>query len=266
MIRGEDAVIPLMLLGDSRRRLLAEHVRASAERWRRAWADDPQPRLSVEISAGESFAGRWSSQSGFRARTAQGMTLSLFVAARCLPVIAGVRPQVSELIDRPVDPASLAGRLEEEALRHLAREILATARAQMASFERVPLGIRQAALAHHALASITLGEADATFSVALDPHLVAATLPPQAAFRHDERVESRRVAIAEETVAVEAMLGQTEVSIRDLAQLAVGDVIVMDELLSDSASLQIQGGGRVGRIALGRFDGRRAAQFKGKLQ
>jgi hypothetical protein len=266
MIRNSASVTPITLLGDTRRRVLAEHVRASVERWRRSWAEDSSSRISVEISRGESFTGRWSSQSGFQAKSAQGMTLHLFVAARCLPAIAGLRPLASDTADRQVDPASLAGRLEHEALGNLARELLGAARAPMVSFERVPLGIRQAALTHHAVASITLGEAEATFSVALDPSLVAALLPPQVGFKQDERVEPRRVAVAAQSVEVEAVLGQTDVSIRDLAQLAVGDVIVMDELLSDPGSFQIEGGERVGRISIGRFDGRRAVQFKGKFQ
>jgi hypothetical protein len=266
MIRSADTAIPIMLLGDTRRRVLADHVRAGVERWRRSWAEDPNSRISVEISTGESFTGRWSSQSGFQAKSAQGMTLYLYVAARCLPAIAGLRPLTSDVADRSVDPASLAGRLQEEALRHLAREILGAARVQMASFEKVPLGIRHAALVRHAVASITLGEAEATFSVALDPLLLAALLPPQVAFKQDERVESRRAAVVEQSVEVEAVLGQTDVSIRDLAQLSVGDVIVMDELLSDSGSFQVEGGGRVGRISFGCIDGRRAVQFKGKSQ
>jgi len=36
--------------------------------------------------------------------------------------------------------------------------------------------------------------------------------------------------------------------------------------LSDVASFQVEGGGRVGRISIGRRDGRRAVQFKGKIQ
>jgi hypothetical protein len=266
MIRNSETVTPITLLGDTRRRMLVQHVRASVERWRRSWAEDPSSRISVEISCGETFTGRWSSQSGFQAKSAQATTLYLFVAARCLPAIAGLRPLTSDTADRQVDPASLAGRLEHEALGHLARELLGAARAPMVSFERIPLGIRQAALTHHAVASITLGEAEATFSVALDPGLVAALLPPQVGFKQDERVEPRRHAVAEQSVGLEAVLGQTDVSIRDLARLAVGEVIVMDELLSDSGSFQIEGGGRVGGLSIGRFDGRRAVQFKGKFQ
>ena len=265
MSRSAEAVTPITLLGDTRRRALAGHVRAAVERWRRSWAEDTSSRVSVEISGGEHFTGRWSNQSGFQARSPQGM-IYLFVAARCLPVIAGVRPLTAVGVDRPVDPSSLAGQLEEEVLGRLARELLAAAKTQMSSFERVALGIRQAALTHHAVASITLGEADASFSIAFDPQLLAILLPPLVAFQHEERVESRRTAISEQPVEVQAVLGQAEVSVRDLAQLSVGDVVVLDESLSDVASFQVEGGGRVGRISIGRRDGRRAVQFKGKIQ
>jgi flagellar motor switch/type III secretory pathway protein FliN len=263
--REAEAVTPVTLLGDTRRRALAGHVRAAVERWRRSWAEDTSSRVSVEISGGEYFAGRWSSQSGFQARSPQGM-IYLFVAARCLPVIAGVCPLTSGGVDRPVDPSSLAAHLEEEALRHLARELLAAARTQMSSFGRIALGIRQAALQQHAVASITLGEADASFSIAFDPQLLAILLPPLVAFEHEERVESRRAAISEQPVEVQAVLGQVDVSVRELAQLSVGDVVVLDESLSDVASFQVAGGGRVGRISIGRCDGRRAVQFRGKIQ
>jgi hypothetical protein len=264
--RDSETVTPLTLLGDSRRRVLAEYVRAAVERWRRTWAGDPKPRVSVEISAAESHTGRWSSQSCFRVESAQATTLYLFVAARCLPVIAGIRGEVPDAADRQPEPGSLAARLEHEAARRLALELLSGARSELASFERTPTGIRQVGLARYALASITLGDAEATFSVALDPGLVASLLPTRASLDHGERVEPRRVAAAEQPVAVEAVLGQTEVSLRELASLTVGDVIVMEESLSDSGTFQIDGGGRVGRVSLGRLDGRRAVQFKGKFQ
>jgi flagellar motor switch protein FliM len=116
------------------------------------------------------------------------------------------------------------------------------------------------------VASITLGEAEATFSVALSPIFVASLLPTRKDSPQDERVEPRKSAVAEQSVGLEAVLGHAEVSIRELALLAVGDVIVMEESLSDPGSLQIEGGGRVCRVVPGRLDGQRAVQFRGKIQ
>lgn len=268
-MRHDQDTVPIMLLGDTRKRLIAEYVRAGVERWRRAWADDPKPRITVEVSGTESTIGRWSNQSGFQASTARGVTLCLFVAPRCLPAIAGMRGWVIDAATRQPDPDTLAARLELEALQRLARELLSGARTEMTSFERttlpVPAAMRQLGATRCPVASITLGEAEATFSIALSPILVSSLLPTRNDSQQEERVESRRSAVAEQSVGVEAVLGHAEVSIRDLARLAVGDVIVMEELLSDAGSLQVEGGGRAGRVALGRLDGRRAVQFRGKI-
>jgi hypothetical protein len=270
MRRDQDTVTPIVLLGDTRKRLIAEYVRAGVERWRRAWADDPKPRIAVEVSGTESLVGRWSSHSCFQANSARGATLCLFVAPRCLPAIAGLRGGVLDAGNRQPALDTLAAGLELEALQRLARELLGGARTEMTSFERmtlpIPAAIRELGTASCPVASITLGEAEATFSVALSAVFVASLLPTRNDFRQDERVEPRRAAAAEQSVGVEAVLGHAEVSIRELALLAVGDVILMDESLSDPGSLQIEGGGRVCRVALGRLDGRRAVQFRGKIQ
>jgi flagellar motor switch/type III secretory pathway protein FliN len=265
-----DGVTPIMLLGDTRKRVIGEYVRAGVERWRRAWAEDPKPRITVEVAGTESLVGRWSSQSCFQANSARGATLCMFVAPRCLPAIAGLRGWVPDAAHRQSDPDTLAARLEFEGLQRLARELLSGARTEMTTFERTPLpvpaAIRQFGAARCPVASITLGEAEATFSIVLSPVFVAALLPTRNDSQQDERVEPRKSAVAEQSVGVEAVLGHAEVSIRELAQLAVGDVIVMDEVLSDPGSLQVEGGGRVCRVALGRLDGRRAVQFRGKIQ
>jgi hypothetical protein len=270
MRHDQDAVTPIMLLGDTRKRLIAEYVRAGVERWRRAWADDPKPRITVEVSGTESLVGRWSSQSCFQASSARGATLCLFVAPRCLAAIAGLRGWVLDAANRQPDPDTLAARLEFEGLQRLARELLVGARSEMTAFERttlpVPVAIRQFGAARCPVASITLGEAEATFSIAMSAVFVSSLLPTRNDSLQDERVEARRSAVAEQSVGVEVLLGHAEVSIRDLALLAVGDVFVMEESLSDPGSLQVEGGGRVCRVALGRHDGRRAVQFRGKIQ
>jgi hypothetical protein len=270
MRRDQDAVTPIVLLGDTRKRVIGEYVRAGVERWRRAWADDPKPRIAVDVSGTESLVGRWSSHSCFQANSARGATLCLFVAPRCLPAIAGLRGSVLDATNRRHDPDTLAAGIEFEALQRLARELLGGTRTEMTSFERmtlpIPAAIRQLGAARCPVASITLGEAEATFSIALSPVFVSSLLPTRNDSPRDERVEPRRSAVAEQVVGVEAVLGHAEVSIRDLALLAVGDVIVMDESLSDPGSLQIEGGERVCRVALGQLDGRRAVQFRGKIQ
>jgi len=294
MKQHSDAGVPILLLGDTRKRIIAEYVRASVERWRRAWAEDPKPRIAVEIAGTESLVGRWSSRSCFLANSERG-SLCLFVAPRCLPAIAGLRGLTLDTAHRQVDPDTLAAGLELEALQRLVGDLVGGARGDMTSLDRnaagrhaaehnatergaaaratlerttlpIPAAIRQLGATRCAVASITLGDAEATFSIALSPAFVASLLPTRNDFALGERVEPRRAAAAEQPVGIEAVLGHAEVSVRDLALLAVGDVIVMDESLSDPGSLQIEGGGRVCRVMPGRLDSRRAVQFRGKIQ
>jgi len=176
----------------------------------------------------------------------------MFVAARCLPVVCGVCG--ADAGDRLPEPESIVDKLARESLQRLAYELLG-AQAQITSFELTPLSvaaaIRQLGPARYAVASITLGDAEATFTIALPPALLVSLLPLRAELKQDKRIESRKSALGEQSVKVEVELGDTEVSVRGLAQLAVGDVIVMDHPLSELGSLVVASGGRVGRVSLG---------------
>jgi flagellar motor switch/type III secretory pathway protein FliN len=261
--------VPFLLLGDTRRRAIADYVRSGVERWRRAWSQDPKPRVSVEVGGTEFLTGRWSGQSCFQVNSTRASGLWMFVATRCMPVICGIQGMTVDSLERHPEPEGLAARLERESLQRLARELLG-AQAHITSFERTPLSVaaaaRQLGPARYAVAAVTLGEAETTFSIALPPGLSASLSPTTGTFKPDERVQSRKSALTDQSVGVEVVLGHTEVSIRDLAQLSVGDVIVMDEPLTGSGSLEVQGSGRVGRVSFGQVDGLRAVQFRGKFQ
>ena len=60
---------------------------------------------------------------------------------------------------------------------------------------------------------------------------------------------------------VEAIVGQTELSLADVAQLQPGDVLVLDRRLLDSLSLRVAHGPAALPVALGTKDGMRAVQL-----
>jgi flagellar motor switch protein FliM len=71
-------------------------------------------------------------------------------------------------------------------------------------------------------------------------------------------LEKRRNAIDEETVRVEAVLGEADVSVGDLAALGVDDVIVLRSGLSQPGYLSTGNGRRIANITVGRVGNKRA--------
>lgn len=71
----------------------------------------------------------------------------------------------------------------------------------------------------------------------------------------------RRAAIVDESIRVEAVLGEASVSIGDLASLAVDDVIVMQQDTSQPGYLLTSTGRRVANVSIGRIGSKRAAMI-----
>jgi len=77
-------------------------------------------------------------------------------------------------------------------------------------------------------------------------------------------LERRRSAAASQVVEVVGVLGVAEVPVSELAALAIGDVIVLQQKLTDPAVLMIRGGERAGDVLPGRVGEMRAVQIKGR--
>ena len=188
----------------------------------------------------------------------------MLVPPRCLPQVVGILGDLGEGGGGAGQSHGLAGELELEALCALAREFR-TPDALEPSVERMTSTVEQIQREYGALryasALVMLGECKCPVVVLMSPEFMSAALPPRAAAAIGERFERRSAAIAQEVVDVEAVLGDGEVSVAELARLAVGDVIVLERKLGEPASLAIRGGGRIVGAAPGRLDAMRAVQI-----
>jgi flagellar motor switch/type III secretory pathway protein FliN len=253
-----------LLLGDSRRRSLTHRLRQCVAQWRAEWTAEDPPEIRVELCE---LAAAVPVNDGhevqyFRAGALQSVMV-FAVPASSAAWMAGVCGMRLPYADRSNDVAEIAAGLELAAVEMLARRILAAADAGASTVEgttaRVqPLDIRQLLAARYVAANVTGDDGRDLFNLLISPALVNALLPAPRAVQSTEQMQRRTLAVADESVALEAVLGSSEVSVADLTKLAVGDVMVLNESLSSPAELRIRGGERVAMVSIGRLAGRRA--------
>jgi flagellar motor switch/type III secretory pathway protein FliN len=261
------AAIPLLLLGDTGRRHLAERLTSCVERWRDAWLPGYAGSANVEVHDPRSQPVdiRVHEDEGFRVRAGVGAPLVLIASPRAIHELMGVCTHGPATYMR--DDSPLAAALELETVRGLAAALLRGStgleveRAQQTATEL----FRTCEGARYIRAVIHLGEHRCVFSVLLTPAFAESLLPPRAVTPLGESLESRRSAIGSESIAVDAVLGTADVPVADLAALAVGDVIVLNQGLADGAELAVRGGKRIGGAALGCIDGKRAIQINERM-
>lgn len=259
------SAVPYVVLGETRRQMLGEYVRACVERWRSRWIPEQKANVRVTVLAPrESHDVRLHDATCFRLGDTR-TDMVLIVPARCLPLVAGVTGDVGEPVGVAPQPHGLAELLELEALRALAREFRTT-ESLNPTLERMTCTATEAqreyAALRYATVLVTLGDAKSPVVALLSPELMAAAIPARGKLDAAESLEPRNAAIAQEVIAVEAVLGEGEVSVSELTKLAVGDVVVLEQKLGEPASLAIRGGGRIVGAAPGRVEGVRAVQIK----
>jgi hypothetical protein len=265
--------VPLLLLGDSRRRAIADRVARSLEEWQRQWLPDLAQTIRVDIEdvRARPIDIRAHEACCFQV-TANGDTpLVLVVPRRSLAGLVGAPSHGAEASSRFADDRSLAAALEREALLRLASCVLGKEPARepaQIELTRLPQGavdvLREFDAARYACACVTLGDARCVLDALISPALAERLLPERPVAPAVERVERRRSAAAEQIVEVDGLLGHAEVSLADLAALAVGDVIVLQQSLSEAGAIAVRGGERVTGAAPGRVDGKRAIQIRGR--
>jgi flagellar motor switch/type III secretory pathway protein FliN len=261
---GWQGAVPILVLGETRRRTLADAVRARVERWRAQWAPGAEHSVRVTVPESHESAARLPETVGFRV-SGDRPSLVMLVPARCIPQVVGVLGDAGASAPGVSEPHSLVEQLELRALTALAREFR-TSGIPEPQVERLALATadlqQEYAPLRYVAAHVTLGEAKSPILVLLAPETVSALLPAQVNRASAERLDRRTSAIAQEVVGIEAVLGEGEVGLADLARLAVGDVIVLEQKLGDAASLTIRGGAPIVAAALGRVDSMRAVQIK----
>jgi flagellar motor switch protein FliM len=136
---------------------------------------------------------------------------------------------------------------------------------ELARIEQGALDVlREYDVARYICMCVTFGDARCVVDVLIAPALAEQLLPKPSAAPAAERVERRRAVVASQLVEVDGLLGYAEVSVTDLAALSVGDVIVLQQSLSEPGSIAVHGGERVTGAVPGRVDGKRAIQIRGR--
>jgi flagellar motor switch/type III secretory pathway protein FliN len=261
------AVAPLLFLGEQRRSHLVVCLTQRVKQWTDAWLPELGLSASVEIHDPRSqpIDIRVHEAECFRVRVGADVPLVLIALPRALHDLMGVTAAGAATYMR--DEGTLATALELEAVRGFAAALLRGSTGLKLERVAQPASeiFRAFDAARYIRAVITVGERRCMLSVLLAPAFAESLLPKGTVTAGSESLERRRSAVGEEIVAVDAVLGTADVPVADLAALAIGDVIVLNQGLTDGAELAVRGGKRISGAALGRVDGKRAIQIRGRI-
>ncbi len=250
-------VRPYLVLGDSDHRFLVERIDAALAAWRKDWLPENAPEFRL-APVSQPKAERWlAAEAGEGRRVLLGCSsgwiaeVGALLTARAPNAAAGI--------------PELAARVGETMLKELALGIFRScsgvepAKPQWGN--EAPPETWRSPGAGGAIYSCELSP-DFSLVVALSPKLVAASLPKAQRASREPLVAVRR-AVEPCAVMVEAVVGETEIELGELSQLAAGDVIVLDRELDDPLLLRLDIGDPVGQIHLGTAGGKKAVQVVG---
>jgi flagellar motor switch/type III secretory pathway protein FliN len=247
---------PLLLIGARRRAALREAFVACVNAWRKEWttaADPVRVLLAEEVEHGGSRSGHAVCMS-MKSAT-HGKLAWIQAEHDALPGWLGVAAHTEP---NSLSSHAVAREFQVEMTRALCTTLARRARVDDATVECTSGTERPDRRCRSLAVTIQMGSSRAKTTLLLTPRLVELLVPPRSGERSSATLGRRRPAIAEERVSVEAVLGDAEVSLRDLAQLAVDDVIVLDRPLRAGGRLTMPDGTNVASIALGRSGERRA--------
>lgn len=255
---------PFVLLGDKHRAALRLLATQCVSTWWSSWKSS-NDAIQVELrDAGAAADPKHVRTAGdyILARDASDQSL---LAVRASPEFMGVLSGVPvAAMSSFVTAGDMAQELRIEVLKSLCTAVLARAKTSnavvnvLSASEKIPVTARGS---HPVCANVSLGAAKNVITLVLMPALVelfglrkTTTLP-------QDKLSRRHAAIRDESVRVEAVLGSVEVTLLDLANLAAGDVIVLDQPLGQAGHLTTPDGTRITKIALGRTGAQRAVSM-----
>jgi len=250
---------PLLVLGDARR----DALQARLERCVRLWLDEWNPAspcgFSAELSPiGAGLLGRFA---GNVCRVAIGMTdgrLQLRVVTSNAGVSAALGIPRFVTLD---GDEGLARSMLDRVATSLAESVCAHAHLKggRVTLTRGPMEDLENVMhrEHWWALTVEIGSEQKSVVLAIAPALIQ-QLCPSAPAPSTGAVEKRRNAIHEETVRIEAILGEADVSVGDLASLSIDDVIVLRSGLSQPGYLSTGNGQRIANITVGRVGNKRA--------
>lgn len=266
---GAARPVPLLLLGETCRRRLVEHVERIVGDWHAAWASEGAAGATVALSERDAACPIDTGRRGVAlAAFADGDLLAYveteaeFVKALCIP---GFRERPSLSFVAP--QGRLAGTLTEEAVGALLTSLVGAAVPSTActvrqidrlALEEIgPLWRRRA---FQIRVTASAAEGGRTLDLALDPRLVDALLGERPALSKPETLTARRQAVEAEQVNITISLGSAAVPWRDLVALSVGDAILLEQDLATACTVSVRGSKPVAEADLGRVENALAVQ------
>jgi hypothetical protein len=264
---SDGAVKPLLVLGDRRREALESRVAQALARWRAAWSGQAAESFALEAQeyGGEPHAGLiagaathcWASggENVDAVLLLPNASLSWAVSSSAGTSLGS---EVT-LSDTPAE--SCLASLEHELVGTLFREVLGGSTGGSGPRRLSPGDVDGWARDARCWRLQAQGAGSIRgFTLLLSASAIDALLPRPRLEKAS--LEPRRAAVGDDRVALRAVLGDTAVSVSDLAQLAVDDVILLDQSLTDSLRLvSARSGAAVAAAQLGRAGPRRAVKL-----
>jgi flagellar motor switch/type III secretory pathway protein FliN len=258
---------PLLVLGDKRRRVLFTRLADNARRWRNAWAAGANDKFEAQCEAAprggyaEPVAAVstscWALElSGERVAV---LLLPHVTFAWCVLEAGGLAPDVSAT----VDPGSMAEQLEQAVATSLFTELCALESREVPLVTRIQSAAIEAwsREARAWTAQLRSTDSGRMFTLLLDSRRVEMLSPARAVVSGN--LNTRRSAVGDNHITLRAVVGEASMSVSELADLALDDVLVLDQHLSDHVTLIGHSGHAVAAGNLGRAGARRAVKVAG---
>jgi len=249
LAHGASAAAPAsyLLLGETRAQMLRASLGDCIAGWRGTWASAGAPAAAIELHLqGQTPLLACGGHAGVVRAAKEGATLlEILTGTDVLASLVGLGSQESGApLLHAAEHRELAEELRSEILGALADAILRRAGISGARIDNAPgtLGdvARRAATERRVCMSISFSRPATQIVLFLSAALVERLAPPRRA-NADGKLTRAQSAIGEESVYVEALIGHSQVTLRELAALAPGDVVILDHDLSQNGSLAIRG-------------------------
>jgi flagellar motor switch/type III secretory pathway protein FliN len=248
--------VPLLWLGDERRERLRVRLEQQLQRWSQRWSTAREellvevPEVHVE-SYENAMSGAWASAVVVRSSGVE--LVDVLWSGRVMQSLLGGSARSAG--DFGFSSRIVADDVSQDALADLGRHIHAGSRFSATEASCATPSVTDAlarARAQRAIvACVTVGAASARMLIAMHPELVEQLAPPSKR-TVAPAPERRRNAIGPESVGVQAMLGSAELTLGELAELAIGDVILLDHELNQPVRLESANAQYIASAHLGR--------------
>jgi flagellar motor switch/type III secretory pathway protein FliN len=250
---------PLLLIGATRREALRVALERCIQSWWLRWA---RTGAAIGVSIAEDGAeanGRGVSNlttTLVAASAEYGEILHLRGAPEIIGALLGPAISGSSGVFSSADVArGVAHELYLQILRSLCDDLLELVHAHDVEIRQqtaATVGARR-----RLTAKVVCGGSSAGIDIELSARFIALAVPAKAHAPAHE-LARKRSAISAESVHIEGVLGEVEISLDDLTRLSESDVVVLDQSLSSTGYLAMADGRRVVDVALGSSGTQRA--------